>query len=88
MITSRAVIGPNVRAENMRNISIHRRGLLVDYPSDAKHRAGWCIFIHACRPGAKGTSGCLAVARFCAKRCGAGRRVEAGPGAVQTLCAE
>lgn len=60
-ITSRTIIGPDVRAENMRNVSIYRRGLLVDYPSDAKHRAGSCIFIHIRRPGARGTSGCVAV---------------------------
>ncbi len=60
-ITSRAIIGPDVRAETMRAVSIYRRGLLVDYPSDAKHRAGSCIFIHIRRPGARGTSGCVAV---------------------------
>ncbi len=60
-ITSRTIVGPSVRAENMRNVSIYRRGLLVDYPTDAKRRAGSCIFIHIRRPGAKGTSGCVAV---------------------------
>jgi L,D-transpeptidase catalytic domain len=60
-ITSRALIGPNVRAENMRAVSIYRHGLVVDYPTDAKHRAGSCIFIHIRRPGAKGTSGCVAM---------------------------
>ena len=60
-ITSRSAIGPDVRAENMRNVSIYRRGLLVDYPTDAKSRGGSCIFIHIRRAGARGTSGCVAV---------------------------
>ena len=60
-ITSRSTIGLGVRAENMRKVSIYRRGLLVDYPTDVKHRGGSCIFIHIRRPGARGTSGCVAV---------------------------
>jgi L,D-peptidoglycan transpeptidase YkuD (ErfK/YbiS/YcfS/YnhG family) len=60
-ITSRNIVGPETRAENMRNVSIYRRGLLIDYPTDAKNRGGSCIFIHIRRLGAKGTSGCVAV---------------------------
>jgi L,D-peptidoglycan transpeptidase YkuD (ErfK/YbiS/YcfS/YnhG family) len=60
-ITSRSAIGPDVRAENMRHVSIYRRGLLVDYPTDAKNRGGSCIFVHIRRAGAHGTSGCVAV---------------------------
>ena len=60
-ISSRDIVGPETRAENMRRVSIYRNGLLVDYPADAKNRAGSCIFIHIRRPGAKGTSGCVAV---------------------------
>ena len=29
-----------------RALPMYRRGLLVDYPTDAKARAGSCIFIH------------------------------------------
>jgi len=60
-ITSRTAIGPDTRAENMRNVSLYRRGLLVEYPTDANKRGGSCIFIHIRRPGAHGTSGCVAV---------------------------
>ncbi len=60
-ITSRTAIGPDIRAENMRNVSLYRRGLLVEYPTDAKKRGGSCIFIHIRRPSAQGTSGCIAV---------------------------
>jgi L,D-peptidoglycan transpeptidase YkuD (ErfK/YbiS/YcfS/YnhG family) len=60
-ITSRSIVGPETRAENMRDVSIYRNGLLVDYPTDAKRRGGSCIFIHIRRPGAHGTSGCVAV---------------------------
>jgi D-alanyl-D-alanine dipeptidase len=60
-ITSRDIVGPDTRAENMRRVSIYRNGVLVDYPTDAKNRGGSCIFIHIRRPGAKGTSGCVAV---------------------------
>jgi L,D-peptidoglycan transpeptidase YkuD (ErfK/YbiS/YcfS/YnhG family) len=37
------------------------RGLAVDYPTDARNRAGSCIFIHAWLPGKTGTAGCVAV---------------------------
>ena len=49
-IASRARVGPAVRAENMsRVLPMYRRGLLVDYPTDAKKQAGSCIFIHVWR---------------------------------------
>ena len=38
-----------------------RRGLLVDYPTDRKARAGSCIFIHLQLPGKTGTNGCVAL---------------------------
>lgn len=60
-IASRARIGPTVRAENMSKVSLYRRGLLVDYPTDAKRKAGSCIFIHVWRAPATGTEGCVAV---------------------------
>jgi L,D-peptidoglycan transpeptidase YkuD (ErfK/YbiS/YcfS/YnhG family) len=60
-ITSRAQIGWKVHGENMWRVRVYRRGLLVDYPTDRKARAGSCIFIHTLKPGATGTLGCVAL---------------------------
>jgi D-alanyl-D-alanine dipeptidase len=61
-ITSRARIGPSIHAENMgRALPMYRRGLLVDYPTDARRRAGSCIFIHVWRSPTTGTAGCVAL---------------------------
>jgi L,D-peptidoglycan transpeptidase YkuD (ErfK/YbiS/YcfS/YnhG family) len=61
-IGSRARLGPMVSAENMsRALPMYRRGLVVDYPADAKARAGSCIFIHVWRSPAIGTAGCVAI---------------------------
>ena len=61
-IASRARVGPTVHAENMsRVLPMYRRGLLVDYPTDARRQAGSCIFIHVWRSPTTGTAGCVAV---------------------------
>jgi L,D-peptidoglycan transpeptidase YkuD (ErfK/YbiS/YcfS/YnhG family) len=60
-ITSRAKVGWKVHGENMWRVPEYRRGLLVDYPTDAKARAGSCIFIHTRLEGATGTSGCVSL---------------------------
>ena|ERR1043166_8058872 len=60
-ITSRAKIGWKVHGENMWRVPDYARGLLVDYPTDAKARAGSCIFIHVRLPLKKGTAGCVAL---------------------------
>jgi len=60
-ITSRAKVGWKVHGENMWRVPEYRRGLLVDYPTDAMARAGSCIFIHTRLPGATGTSGCVSL---------------------------
>lgn len=60
-ITWRAEIGPKGHGENMRRVPEYARGLLIDYPSDRKARAGSCIFIHLQLPGKTGTSGCVAL---------------------------
>ena len=61
-IASRAGVGPAVHAENMsRILPMYRRGLLVDYPTDARKQAGSCIFIHVWRSPTTGTAGCVAV---------------------------
>jgi L,D-peptidoglycan transpeptidase YkuD (ErfK/YbiS/YcfS/YnhG family) len=61
-ITSRASIGPKVSVENMsRALPMYRRGIVVDYPTDARARAGSCIFIHVWRTPTTGTAGCVAL---------------------------
>jgi len=61
-IASRARVGPAVHAENMsRILPMYRRGLLVDYPTDARKQAGSCIFIHVWRSPTTGTAGCVAM---------------------------
>jgi L,D-peptidoglycan transpeptidase YkuD (ErfK/YbiS/YcfS/YnhG family) len=60
-ITSRAKVGWRVHGENMWLVPEYRRGLLVEYPTDRKARAGSCIFIHLQLPGKTGTNGCVAL---------------------------
>jgi L,D-peptidoglycan transpeptidase YkuD (ErfK/YbiS/YcfS/YnhG family) len=61
-IASRAKLGPKVSAENMsRALPMYRRGLLVDYPTDARARAGSCIFIHVWHSPTTGTAGCVSM---------------------------
>jgi L,D-peptidoglycan transpeptidase YkuD (ErfK/YbiS/YcfS/YnhG family) len=61
-IASRARLGPAVHAENMsRMLPMYRRGLMVNYPTDARKQAGSCIFIHVWRSPTTGTAGCVAV---------------------------
>lgn len=60
-ITRRDRIGPQVHAENMSRVPDYRRGLLVEYPTDRKARAGSCVFIHLQMPGRTGTGGCVAL---------------------------
>lgn len=60
-IASRAEVGPNVHGENMWRVPEYLRGLLIDYPTDRKARAGSCIFIHLQLLGKTGTSGCVAL---------------------------
>jgi L,D-peptidoglycan transpeptidase YkuD (ErfK/YbiS/YcfS/YnhG family) len=60
-IASRARLG-KVSAENMsRAQPMYRRGLLVDYPTDARARAGSCIFIHVWHSPNVGTAGCVSM---------------------------
>lgn len=60
-ITTRAEVGWKVHGENMWREPAYRRGLVVDYPGDARARAGSCIFIHLKLPGKTGTNGCVAL---------------------------
>src|SRR5471030_1094115 len=60
-IVSRTELGVKVHGENMSRVPEYRRGLLIDYPSDRKARAGSCVFIHLQLPGRTGTGGCVAL---------------------------
>jgi L,D-peptidoglycan transpeptidase YkuD (ErfK/YbiS/YcfS/YnhG family) len=61
-IMSRKLVGADVSAENMsRALPMYRRGLVVDYPTDGKARAGSCIFIHVWRSPSTGTAGCVSM---------------------------
>jgi D-alanyl-D-alanine dipeptidase len=60
-ITTRARVGLKVHGENMWRVPDYRNGIFVDYPTDAKARAGSCIFIHVALPGKTGTAGCVAL---------------------------
>ena len=61
-IVSRKVAGPGVSVENMsRMLPMYRRGLVVDYPTDGRARAGSCIFIHVWCSPTTGSVGCVAM---------------------------
>jgi D-alanyl-D-alanine dipeptidase len=60
-ITTRGAVGAKVSVERMGRVREYRRGLLVDYPTDAAARAGSCIFIHVWDGKRPGTSGCVAL---------------------------
>ncbi|GEP11864.1 hypothetical protein MGN01_37090 [Methylobacterium gnaphalii] len=53
--------GATLRGEDMGAERLYRRGLVIDYPSDAGRRAGSCIFLHVWRGPANGTAGCVAL---------------------------
>jgi len=56
--TAEAVHHANSR-DNMGVMPRYRRGLIVEYPTDAASRAGSCIFIHIWKGPSLGTSGCV-----------------------------
>jgi L,D-peptidoglycan transpeptidase YkuD (ErfK/YbiS/YcfS/YnhG family) len=53
--------GATPRGEDMGAEPLYRRGLVIDYPTDAGRRAGSCIFLHVWRGPASGTAGCVAL---------------------------
>jgi L,D-peptidoglycan transpeptidase YkuD (ErfK/YbiS/YcfS/YnhG family) len=81
-ITSRKALGPRAHGEDMGRISLYRRGLVIDYPSDRATRAGSCIFLHVWRGPAKGTNGCVAMPE---PRIEALQSFEAGSAAIAIL---
>ena len=60
-ITTREKVGAFVHGENMSRVPAYKNGLLIDYPTDRRRRAGSCIFIHIRTPSASSTAGCVAV---------------------------
>jgi L,D-peptidoglycan transpeptidase YkuD (ErfK/YbiS/YcfS/YnhG family) len=60
-ITTRARVGWRVHGENTWRASAYRRGLVVNYPTNRRHRASSCIFIHLRLPRVMGTAGCVAL---------------------------
>lgn len=60
-VRRRTEIGRGISGENMRNISLYRHGLFVDYPSSRDARSGSCIFLHLMTKSGRGTLGCVAV---------------------------
>lgn len=50
-----------LKGEDMGAEPLYRRGLVIDYPSDAAARAGSCIFLHVWRSRSQGTAGCVAL---------------------------
>lgn len=61
-IVPRAAAGPGTSGETMWTVSLYRRGIVVDYPTNRAAAAGSCIFVHVWRSWENGTVGCLALA--------------------------
>jgi L,D-peptidoglycan transpeptidase YkuD (ErfK/YbiS/YcfS/YnhG family) len=59
-IVPRNTLPQNATGEDMRDVALYRHGLIVEYPSDAKTKAGSCIFLHIWRSPSSGTAGCVA----------------------------
>jgi L,D-peptidoglycan transpeptidase YkuD (ErfK/YbiS/YcfS/YnhG family) len=59
-IVDRTTAGPATRGEDMATIEFYRRGLTVDYPTNAETQGGSCIFLHVWKGPGQGTSGCVA----------------------------
>lgn len=46
--------------EDMANISVYKRGIVVDYPRNRAKKSGSCIFFHIWTGPGEGTAGCIA----------------------------
>jgi L,D-peptidoglycan transpeptidase YkuD (ErfK/YbiS/YcfS/YnhG family) len=60
-ITRLRQVDRRISVEHMRRGSLYRRGLVVDYPTNAAQRGGSCIFIHVWKSAITGTAGCIAL---------------------------
>ncbi len=59
-IVPRRQAGQRTSGEEMAKISLYRQGLFINYPPNAKKRAGSCIFVHVWRRPNSPTVGCVA----------------------------
>jgi D-alanyl-D-alanine dipeptidase len=48
-------------SEKMAKEPLYKKGAVITYSSNAKERAGSCIFMHIWRTATKGTAGCIAL---------------------------
>lgn len=60
-IVPQTVAGQRTSGEDMRAIGFYRRGLVIDYPTNASERGGSCIFLHVWRGAGSATAGCVAL---------------------------
>ena len=60
-IVPKVEVGAAVSGENMSAISLYRRGLRVNFPTNREQKGGSCIFIHVWRRPASPTTGCVAL---------------------------
>ena len=81
-IMKRQDAGKVARFEDMRKVSLYRKGIVVDYASDRERRAGSCIFLHLWRSQHAGTNGCVGMPEAVLERIQAFTRV---PSAVAVL---
>ncbi len=61
-IIDKGKAGPNTSGEDMGTISLYRKGLQINFPTNAAMKGGSCIFIHVWRSPESPTSGCVALA--------------------------
>ncbi|MFO1183175.1 MAG: L,D-transpeptidase family protein [Bauldia sp.] len=61
-IVPRAAAGPGTSGETMWTVSLYRRGIAVDFPTNRAAAGGSCIFVHIWRSWENGTVGCVALA--------------------------
>lgn len=67
-IVPRTTAGISTSGEEMWKISLYRRGLIIDYPTDRNAASGSCIFIHVWKAPDAPTSGCVALAEAAVQR--------------------
>src|SRR5262245_12776182 len=60
-IMPKADVGANISGESMSTISLYRRGLRVNFPTNRDQKGGSCIFIHVWRSKSSPTTGCVAL---------------------------
>lgn len=59
-IVSRQTAGNDTSAEDMANISLYKRGIVITYPQNRAKKSGSCIFFHIWQGAGQATVGCVA----------------------------